>query len=174
MFNKFILLVLLAVLFSCGNKNEASQNAQGSLNSTTNKHAKAVCDCFKDKISFSDDPEEIGEDLEKMDDDDAQEVGECILKIGKSIEEDLDKLKDKKEKKLYTKNLIKSLVDCDCVDKLMDNLPYDDYGKMLKEAKRELKYLENRGDYREGTEGPYSPDDYSYGSQNAESEYDGY
>ena len=162
MFKNFISLVILAVLFSCGNKNDASQNAQENLDTKTNKHAKAVCDCFKDKISFNDDPEDIGDDLEKMDKDDAQEVGEFILKIGKSIEEDLDKLKDKKEKNLYTKSLIKSLVDCDCVDKLMDNLPYDDYSKMLKEAKRELKNLENSGgDVIEET---YPNDDYPNGS----------
>ncbi len=169
-FNLFF-VIALSVLLSCGSKDTASQNVQSSVGTTTNKHAKAVCDCFKDKISFNDDFEEIGEDLQKMDDDDAEEVGECLLKIGKTIEEDLDKLKEKKEKKAYTKSLIKSFVDCECADKLMDNIPFDDFGKALKEAKKELKRMKEPV----GDDYP-SYDENSYGSDNAgESlEYDDY
>lgn len=128
---------LIIVLISCS----------PSVQETTNKRAKALCDCFENKVVFTGELEDINKKISRLTEKDKTSIANCVIEVGQSIETDLEKLKDKKEKKIYTKSLIKSLVDCDCTDKLMDNIPYEEYGKLLKDAKNEMN--EEKTNYRE-------------------------
>jgi len=133
------LVSLFLIIASCNGKNNTSQSNPSSMEENTNKQAKALCDCFKDKVSLDGELSEIQKKFETLSEKETQGISECILKVGKSVEDDLEKLKEKKDKKTYTKNLIKSIVDCDCMDKLMDHIPFEAYGKLLDQAKDEMK-----------------------------------
>lgn len=142
----YILFISLAFLISCNSKDaDGTANATSKKDTGAAKHAKAICDCFS-KIPFDDDPEEILRELEKMDADDKKKIGNCLTKVGDNIEEDLDGIKGKAERKLYTKSFLKGLIDCDCADKFMGNIPYDDFGKFLKDMKREVKDIRDPED----------------------------
>lgn len=104
-------------------------------------HAVEICDCIKsigiDESTniFKLQDRKFMREVERK----AQrELPEKLLVIFKEIEKDLAGL-SKYEKKEYTRALLKSLLDTDCADIALDNIPYDMLGLGIDEMEDQIK-----------------------------------
>lgn len=148
---KYLLLTggLLSIfLFSGCSSNE----------SKAENRAEEICDCVKSigidknisigKLQNRDFVRDIERKAEK-------ELPRKLLKVLRKIEEDIDDL-SKAEKKEYTRSLMKALIDTDCADIALDNIPYDMLGFGLDMAEEGLDRQERyREQYEEEYEGEY-------------------
>ena len=141
----FVLMLVGVVLTSCGGDGGASNRA-GDL-----------CDCFKDAGIDFDGLEDIS-DLKKVGDKMEKKKGQkCVLSVLEGIEEDISDLNDK-ETGDYMRDLIKAMLDTECVSEGMEDMEFDDMKKGLKkEIKRMKKRMKNSDD----------DDDYGYASAEA-------
>ncbi|MCR9171507.1 MAG: hypothetical protein NXI10_03375 [bacterium] len=101
-----------------------------SPESKAEDRAEEICDCVKaigineDMNLFSLQDRSVMRDIERKAE---RELPRELLKVLKKIEEDIEKL-SKEEKKEYTRALMKSMMDTDCADMALDNIPYDMLG----------------------------------------------
>ncbi|MDC3253052.1 hypothetical protein OAU25_02245 [Crocinitomicaceae bacterium] len=97
-------------------------------------HADEMCDCLKEggfdnSISLM--------DLEDLEDSFEGEVPACMLSVFRKIEDDMADM-SKNDKKEYTKDFLKGVVDTECSDIILDVIPYDMFGLALTGAETEL------------------------------------
>lgn len=123
------ILIIGAVISSCVS-NEAK----------TRDHAEALCDCMKE-IGLNDDL--TAEDLEdrrkvrKMENDAERHLPKCALPILKEMKVEMDEL-GKSEKKEYTKAFLKNVIDTDCADVVLDNVPFEALGLLIDDLESQV------------------------------------
>ena len=132
-----LLLIPLLYLSSCNGSEAKAKN-----------RAEDLCDCLQDigfnkQLSLKDiQDREFQREFERN----AEEhLPPCMLKVFRSIEKDIDHM-SKKEKKAYTKTFLKSCIDTECSDIVLDNIPYDMMGYALNEAE---EIIERKEKYRQ-------------------------
>lgn len=124
-----------------------------SNESKAENRAEEICDCVKsigiDKsLSIGKlQNREFMRDIERKAE---EELPRKLLKVLRKIEEDIDNL-SKEEKKDYTRSLMKALIDTDCADIALDNIPYDMLGfglDMVEEGiERQERFREEYDEY---------------------------
>jgi hypothetical protein len=133
--NLFLFSVLALLLTGC---NGSAGNAE--------QRANAMCDCVKEVVdissinatNFEDKMREIDRDKTKQ-----TQYAKCLLGVIEGMNTDIAEL-NKDDKKAYTKSLLKAGIDCECTDKLMDNIPYDMLNLALPALKEEVQRMETR------------------------------
>jgi hypothetical protein len=75
------------------------------------------------------------DDLEDSMDD--EEVAACVLNVFRKMEDDMSDM-SKNDKKEYTKEFLKGVVDTECSDLILNAVPYDMLGLALTGAESEL------------------------------------
>ena len=123
----FISTLTLMILSACGAEDNAS------------KRAKELCDCMKKdglkKGITMKEAESLGDKLE--------DNAIAYLSIAGGISSDMKEL-DKNGKKAYTKALLKSMIDTECMDFALDAVPFDMLG--LVAGEQEDKAPDSSGD----------------------------
>jgi hypothetical protein len=93
-------------------------------------HAEQICDCIK-SIGIDEDIDifklQDRKFMREVERKAERELPQKLLVILKEIDEELSDL-SKNDKKEYTRALLKSLLDTDCADIALDNIPYDMLG----------------------------------------------
>ena len=175
-----ILLTVSIFIFSCAEEEKKDKKEGVSSSSTeTNKYVSEICDCFKEEVDFEamTTIRRAQRELEKMDEDiDAQsKITNCVGKVVKKLGDDMAGLKDDTERKAMLKNVLKSIIDCDCMDPLYDLIPYEDLPDLIDGAEREMERdLERRKEWSNEEYDPYGdeyPDPY-YDDMPIEEGYD--
>jgi len=114
----FALLILIA---SCG--------------SDPVNHADSICNCLKEGgLNSSLSLMELDDLEDSMDE---EEVTACVLNVFRKMEDDMSDM-SKNEKKEYTKEFLKGVVDTECSDLILNVVPYDMLGLALTGAESEL------------------------------------
>jgi len=140
-----------------------------SNESKAEDRAEEICDCVK-AIGINEDlsfvklqDRKVMRDIERKAE---KELPRELLKVMRKIEEDIDDL-SKEEKKEYTRALMKALIDTDCANIALDNIPYDMLGFGLDMLESEF---ERQDRFREEYEDEYE-DGYEY-DEEYEEEYE--
>ena len=114
----FALLILIA---SCG--------------SDPVNHADSICNCLKEGgLNSSLSLMELDDLEDSMDE---EEVTACVLNVFRKMEDDMSDM-SKNDKKEYTKEFLKGVVDTECSDLILNAVPYDMLGLALTGAESEL------------------------------------
>lgn len=119
-----------------------------SPESKAEDRAEAMCDCVmelgidKNMNLMTLQDRSTMRDIERKAE---KELPEKLLKILREIEDDIDPL-SKEEKKEYTRALMKAILDTECADLALDNIPYDMLGlgidMMEQQMERQKRYRE--------------------------------
>jgi hypothetical protein len=133
----FIFILPLFVVAGCGSSESSAEN-----------HAEEICDCLKE-IGVNKDLNMVKmqdrEFMRTMEDKAERVLPGKILKIMKEVDKDLSSL-SKVEKKAYTRAFLKAMIDTDCADVALENIPYDmmgiAIGSMEREIERSKRYRE--------------------------------
>lgn len=140
---KYLLIPILPLLVVAG---------CGSSESSAENHAEEICDCLKE-IGVNKDLTIVKmqdrEFMRGMEDKAERVLPGKILKIMKEVDKDLSSL-SKDEKKAYTRAFLKAMIDTECADIALENIPYDMMGLAIGEMESEIEQMKR---YRE--EYPY-------------------
>ena len=131
----FLLPGLILIITACGG---STGNAE--------LRANAMCDCVKEVVDISSiNATNIEDKMREIDRDKAKQTkyAKCLLGVLEGMNTDIADL-NKDDKKSYTKSLLKAGIDCECTDKLMDNIPYDMLNMALPALKEEVKRMESK------------------------------
>jgi hypothetical protein len=87
----------------------------------------------------------IEDKMREIEQDNAKQTkyAKCLLGVLEGMNTDIAEL-NKDDKKAYTKSLLKAGIDCECTDKLMDNIPYDMLNVALPTLKEEVQRMESK------------------------------
>lgn len=123
------ILSITILLSNCSDPEEDAKN-----------HAEEMCDCVKE-IGFNEDinifdfgDPDFARNLERRAE---KELPRKFLKIFREMEKEMHEL-DRKEKKEYVRTFLKSLLDTDCANIILDRLPYEMIGPALDELEKEV------------------------------------
>jgi hypothetical protein len=125
----------MLVLYGCGGN---SGNAE--------LRANAMCDCVKEVVDITSiNAANIEDKMQELNRDKVKQTkyAKCLLGVLEGMNKDIADL-NQEDKKTYTKNLLKAGIDCDCADKLMDNIPYDMIKLALPSLKEEVARMESK------------------------------
>ncbi len=131
----FFLPVVIVALSGCGG---SDGNAE--------LRANAMCDCVKEIVDISSiNATNIEDKMREIDRDKSKQTkyAKCLLGVLEGMNTDIADL-NQEEKKGYTKTLLKAGIDCECTDKLMDNIPYDMLKIAMPSLKEEVERMESR------------------------------
>ena len=130
-----------------------------SPESKAEDRAEEICECVlelginKDMNLFSLQDRSKMRDIERKAE---RELPRKLLKVFKEIEDDIDPL-SKDEKKEYTRALMKAMMDTECADIALDNIPYDMLGMGIDMAEEQIERQER---YRDEDYDDYEEDYY--------------
>ena len=152
---KKISFILLSSLFlsSCG-----------MFGSDASDRADELCECVTNEIDIDginianaeSRMREIERDKEKQ-----RKLASCMLGVAEEIGEDMKEL-DKDDKKEYVKDFMKGLIDCECMDAILDNVPFDMIDTFLPTLRQEMDKEFSRNSRRGSNNGRNNYDDYNY------------
>ncbi len=137
-----------------------------SPESKAEDRAEEICDCVK-SIGISDDMNifslQSRSVMRDIEDKAERELPRKLLKVFKKIEKDIDPL-SKEEKKEYTRALMKAILDTDCADIALNNIPYDMLGLGIDMMEEQLDRQERFREEYEELEDEYEEyeDDYQF------------
>ncbi|MDC0297470.1 hypothetical protein OAK92_02735 [Crocinitomicaceae bacterium] len=124
----FAFVIVGLFVASCGRNGGAS-----------NKRAKSLCDCMKDAGIDQLDINSADDNLDEIDDKTQEELRLCVASVLEDMEKDMNKMKNKKAKSKYTRELMKGLIDSECTDKLFESIPYEMAQALFPQAIKALK-----------------------------------
>jgi len=124
----FAFVIVGIFVASCGRNGGAS-----------NKRAKSLCDCMKDAGIDQLDINSADDNLDEIDDKTQEEFRFCVASVLEDMEKDMNKMKNKKAKSKYTRELMKGLIDSECTDKLFESIPYEMAQALFPQAIKALK-----------------------------------
>lgn len=133
--NSFIILIIGAGFSSCVS-NEVK----------TRGHAEKLCDCMQeiglnDSLNSSDMSDH--RKMRLLERNAEQSLPSCILPTLKEMQADMVEM-GKSEKKEYTKAFLKNVIDTECSDLVLDNVPLDMIGVLIKEIEQAAEYSERK------------------------------
>ncbi|PHR17272.1 MAG: hypothetical protein COA38_21000 [Fluviicola sp.] len=131
---KTALILVIGVAFSSCDNNQ----------SVTKVYAEKLCDCMSEiGLDKSINAADLNDrrKMRKMERTAERMLPECTLATLKKIEADLDEM-NKAEKKEYTKAFLKNVIDTECSDVILQNVPFDMIGLLVREVEREVGYSE--------------------------------
>lgn len=139
-----LVLIIGAVFTSCGSNEAATKN-----------HAEKLCYCMEevglDKSMTLADLEDRDR-MREMEKKAEETLPKCALSILKEVESDMDEL-NKSEKKDYTKSLLKNIIDTECSDVILQQVPFDMIGILIMQLEKEVERADRRRKRR--SEGGY-------------------
>jgi len=149
--NLLLFVGISILLFSCGGSDSSSSRAE------------ELCDCVTKEIDLKGiNSGNIEQRMQELDKDTykQQTMARCFYGVMENIAKDLRTL-NKEEKKKYSKELLKSWVDCECMDAAFENIPYDMLETSLPSLKSEIDNAFNPSPPED--EYDYEMDDEEYG-----------
>lgn len=128
----FTPLILTSILFfsACADKDKPESKAKD----IADKMCKIASDIGITDINLDDISNEDQKRMGKK----AEQQRDEILTILEEVDKYIKTL-DKDQKILFTKELMKAIIDSDCSNTLMKNIPFDKWDEFYEEARRELK-----------------------------------
>ena len=120
------LLISSLFLASCGGNKGADR-------------ANALCDCVKGSVDLKNldvtNPEKSMRDVSK---ENQKKTATCVVSVAEGLAADMKDM-NKEDKKAYTKVFMKGLVDCDCMDMILDKVPFDLINTAVPAMKKEVE-----------------------------------
>ena len=130
-----LVLIIGATFTSCGSNQAA-----------TKEHAEKLCDCMEEvgldnsmNVADLEDRKKMREIERKAE----QKLPKCTLAILKDIEADMENM-NKTDKKEYTKSFLKNVIDTECSDVILQNVPFDMMGMLIGQLEKEVERAERR------------------------------
>ncbi len=155
---KYTIYVMLSsvLLFSCGGNGSSANETTSGSDAKAKKFAENLCKMAKDigldqNLKFTD--EYMRNNGDKMENK-FYENSDKFITLLKEIDSHLKTLNQVQSQK-FTKELMKAIIDTECSDILLKEVPYSDFGKVISEMEKEITRMKYRRDNPDDLYGDY-------------------
>jgi len=155
---KYTILAMLSsvLLISCGGKSSSANETTSGSDAKAKKFAENLCKMAKDigldqNFKFTD--EFMRNNGDKMENKFYENSNKLIVLL-KEIESHMKTLNQAQSQK-FTKELMKAIIDTECSDILLKEVPYSEFGKVISEMEKEITRMKYRRDNPDDLYGDY-------------------
>ncbi len=157
---KYTIFAMLSsvLLFSCGGKGGTANETTSGSDAKAKKFAENLCKMAKDvgldeNLKFTD--EYMRNNGDKMENK-IYENSDKFITLLKAIDSHLKTLNQVQSQK-FTKELMKAIIDTECSDILLKEVPYSELGKLISEMEKDITRMKYRKDNPDDLYGDYDP-----------------